>query len=657
MKNPFTDFKTTEMPIEKIQKLFVSPRNIEKIYSPNASFITGQRGSGKTMFMRYVESNFKINSKDKSVEYICVYLRFDRLIYGSKCFLSDDLSIFFHHVIITLLKRLVNQLSCLYSNYDKKFKYFPDFSRIVCETFFDYETRCQSFEELISFLEKKRLETMFYVRNYRKVQMPTICDYSECFSRIVEQLHKEDWLHNVTILFLLDEYENIVQEQRRAINGLIKSASYGYTFKVFHRPIKLDTQVLDSDEHLMVQHDIMKEDFYEDYIGGDKYYSSFMRELLAKRIAQYYSENGVEFGDDDLNIEQYLSVMSTDDEFNEFTQKRNCITRIQKKIEEIIPSNNEIVRNLLREFSCDVFNLRLLQSILEKKTAKCKSVEEKEEKVNRVLYDFATKTTNYKGWVANYKRAVLYLLCFENQSVKRIAGWDQILKISNGIARHVINILYYTFENKLINTNEKIECFTIEEQTKAIAKVAEQLYRDIIKVPVLGKAEIRMIQYYGSVFQLCHKDSTLKKWEVNHFVINKDSACRITNERDEKVDVAVEVDKILDAAITWGHLIQRKVTKQKNKKELAEDLSAYQFHPLLSVYFGISWRQKQRYETDYSELYFSSYGEKNRQENYRRCAKKILGKNYSDNFDVNGLDLDLAAKYNQLILSDFFVNG
>lgn len=645
MQNPFSDFKTNEMPIEKIEEFFTAPKYIDRIYTPNAMFITGQRGSGKTMFMRYVENNPKII--DDKIDYLGVYYRFDRLIYGSHIFNSMGYDLFLHHLIIALLKQLVNSISSACEKHHKTFDDFQSFTKVITSVFFDYETECNSFSELYCYLEKQRANTMKYVRNATRVMPPIICDYSSCFSNVVEQLHKESWLSDVTLLFLLDEYENINPKQRQAVNGLIKGCSYGYTFKVFHRPAGLDTRVLDSDEHLMVQHDIMVTDFYDEIIGGDAHYPDFMEQMVRKRLHLYYRAKGVPCEGKALDIKEYLIPMSISQEFCEYQKKKKSINKIISSIEKTLGYYDEVAIHFAESLDTDIFRLRLFLSILDKKLSKksLKSDIEKRQIVADIIQEFETNSKIYSGWVENYKIAILYLLCHENQSRKQTAGWDQILVISQGIARHVINMLHYTFANAIPAEGDVFRRFSPDEQTNAVYTVAEKLYEDIIRVPVVGKAELSLIQYFGVVFQVCHKDSAIKKWEVNHFVINKQ------NKDDDVIAHPDLVDNILDAAVTWGHLIKRKATKAKRKDEIQADLSEYQLHPLLSVYFGISWRRKQRYDTTYEEVYNAAYGNQERIANFNKTAKKILGSKSQkmsiclESPDIQQIWLDLDSGY------------
>ena len=423
----------------------------------------------------------------------------------------------------------------------------------------------------------------------------------------------------------MDEYENLNSKQRQAVNGLIKASSYGYTFKVFHRPAKLDTQVLDSEEHLMVQHDIMVTDFYDEIIGGEKEYPKWMSRVVGKRLQYYYESKQIPYDEKDLLIEKYLLPVSVNDEFAAFQKKKKITNSIIATIKKTY--DDEDVLSYAKTLSEDVFLLRLFKSMLDKKTARIKKGENRSDLIKDVLNSFLEKNSTYCGWIDNYRYAVLYLLCYENQVRKQTAGWDQILNISTGIARHVINVLYYTFENGLPYDGRTFKCFSIDEQTEAVYAVAEKIYDDIIRVPVVGRKEKFLIQYCGRIFQMCHQDSTIKKWEVNHFVISKYDEKNDEIQIPDEIQITDEVDVVLDAAVTWGHLLKRNATKAKVREELQSDLSEFQLHPLLCVYFGISWRRKQRFETTYRELYAATSSEELRRIYMYDAAKRFLGKN------------------------------
>ena len=74
MNTPFIDFKATEITPEKQKCFFVKPKYINRVISPKASMIIGERGSGKTTLLKHLEKTFN-HSTD--LEYIGIYYRFE----------------------------------------------------------------------------------------------------------------------------------------------------------------------------------------------------------------------------------------------------------------------------------------------------------------------------------------------------------------------------------------------------------------------------------------------------------------------------------------------------------------------------------------------------------------------------------------------------
>lgn len=74
MNTPFIDFKATEISPEKQERYFVEPNHIQKLISPKASLIIGERGSGKTTILRHLEKEFNHSEK---YDYLGIYYRFE----------------------------------------------------------------------------------------------------------------------------------------------------------------------------------------------------------------------------------------------------------------------------------------------------------------------------------------------------------------------------------------------------------------------------------------------------------------------------------------------------------------------------------------------------------------------------------------------------
>lgn len=603
MQTPFTDLKATELSEQKIDKLFVPPKNIERLYTPNATFVEGQRGTGKTMLMRWIDGHPKYDN-DGNIQFLGVYLRFDRQVFGiASLGQQENHGLFTHYLTIRLMEALIERLQVVF--HEKWPACFDALAKEVHSTFFDESpARSNSFEQLLDYIDRKRREVIRHLNNPEIAQKLIICDYAGCFDRMIRILHSEPKMEDMTVLFLLDEFENINPTQQSVVNGMIKAAEYGYTFKVFHRPHGFDNaQVLSSKEYLKERDDYTVLDFYVDIIGGEKQFPHFIKQMVEVRLREYYKSKFGELSEEyetaDYDITKYLEFLSIDEEFEQYN-KRSYLDKVRKRIDSelydqsmLLDTEYASVARFVDSISSDVFKLRLFLAILKKKAGKKPNLEIACE----IAENFEQNTIQYKNWVHNYKTAILYQVCYENNTPKTISGFSQMLAISNGIARHVLNVLHYTF---LTQDGEGLyQVFSPNVQSKAFRKVANIVYSNIRSIPNVGKEVEALVLYIGTVFGYFHRDQYIQKWEVSHFSISSAGTC----DKEE----AEKLNKVIDAALIWGILTERNRTKAKQYSEFVLGQTEYLLAPILSVYFGTSWRRKQKCTFSINELYKAAF--------------------------------------------------
>jgi hypothetical protein len=582
MDTPFNDYKSNEMSNEKLKDFFVKPKYMSKLYSPKASFIEGQRGSGKTTLMRYLSNNPEI--KNLQITYIGVYLRFDRTTFTSFNVLDDDeyVAVFSHYITTILISKLLKQLSKhVELGSLKKCKEIAD---LVIQTYYS-EQNCTTFDKLFEIVEKQRIKIMKYIRNKVPENKPVISDYSGFFERLIILLHEEEKFSQLCILFLLDEFENLNTKQQKIINGFIKAAEYGFTYKVFHRPYGIETsQVLDSREYLKESDDFQVIDFYEDIIGGDKEFNVFLKEMCYKRLEHFYREKNITYESKDLLIESLLESINDDTEF-ELISKKSIKKEILKDIENELTTyfrrydENEKRINEIKKYistNDDIFNLTLYLCIFKKGN----------DSPWYIYNQIKSNSEKYKNWTHNYKKSILFLLRHQTNSEKIICGFDSIVEVSDKITRYVLEIMHYIFLTVDTPENTKYKIFNYKDQTNAILKVSEINYKDINKIPNVGNEIKLLISYIGNVFALYHKDPKLSKFEVNHFSITA-----LQNDKESNYE---KLNIVIKSAITWGVLYKESTTKEKNKYQFVDELSEYIIHPIYTPFFNISRRKKQK---------------------------------------------------------------
>ena len=117
---PFAEYKGTELTNEMIEKYFVEPRYISKMYNNGVVFIVGQRGTGKTTMLRHLCTSY--NACDGIIKTkLGIYYRFDvnrmHSFYGSDIGEEEWSNLFAHSFSTDICKKIIEVLVQLKPEY------------------------------------------------------------------------------------------------------------------------------------------------------------------------------------------------------------------------------------------------------------------------------------------------------------------------------------------------------------------------------------------------------------------------------------------------------------------------------------------------------------------------------------------------------------
>lgn len=592
MDSPFVDYKATELSIDKIISYFVEPKHIYRLYTNKAAFITGQRGTGKTTILKYLANKYNEFDGDAKKDRLGVYYRFEinRMSSFSGDFLTDKQweDLFAHTLSVIICSELTSILIT-----QKEYYQFEK-ERIICQQvlrhfFKDEPPDMTTFEALLDFLKRQESLAAFYKRNPQKSEMPIVCDYGVVFEDYCKLISEEEAFKNVCIHFMFDESENLLNYQQRIINTFVKNSSHYHTYKICVRPKGIKTYSTLSSEYIRGTDDFQELDFNDDIIGNNNDTRVFMKKMCAKRLYEYYNENKIEYKDSDLDIEQYLDVIRDNQIFDNISKKANYMIQLHNDVKLLLQSHSlESIEESIQKF--DLFDLRLFLVLSNKKGFDLK----------QAFHSIQTKDKKYLNWLHNYERAVLFLCCHESQTAYSYGGLDNIITISGKVVRYVLEICDTIFQ--FMSKNNRIfDRIDVETQTKAIKKVSELRFQQIITIPNVGYEIKQLILTCGKIFSMYHNDKRLAKFEPNHFSLYQRSN-QFSHNDFEKVKLALIV------SIKWGIFLVDKTTKEKHKYESTDEDTDYFIHPIFTPYFQISTRKKQKCIFPYEEIYHFLYG-------------------------------------------------
>lgn len=584
METPFAEYKATELPQELLNSYFVIPKYISKMHDNNVSFIIGQRGTGKTTLLKYLCSSYNKKEK-KTKKRLGIYYRFD--VNKMQSFSGNALSseewehLFAHCFSIEMCLSLTNLLIELQETlplYNEK----RICQRIGNHFFEDKEKEILSLNDLRDYLEKNDYIAKRYKRNPFRAPAPMISECEKAFEEYCILLSHEINYKGVCVHFLFDEYENMLDYQKEFINSCAKNASSAHTYKICVRPYgMMDMKTKISSEILKEADDFKTLNYISDIIGNSDDIAEFMHKACEIRLKRYYTERGTIYTNDDLNIEKYFSISKNADELFE---------NISKNAKYVDSVKNEVIKcfsNFGREYTekWDLMQMKLFLALQQKRGFNFDST----------ISSFTNKDKTYRNWTNNYKKSILFLCFSELNQQYELSGFQDIITIAGNVVRYVLEICDYCFlcanttkDGKFLQISEKM-------QTDAIYRVSQRRFQQISTIPEYGQEIKQMVLIIGKIFNMYHKDEQLKRFEPNHFSIERKEGI------GEKF-VESKVSKAIQISVTSGVFEVERSTKNRSGSDVPIEDEDFHLHPILTPYFQISWRKKQKCRFTLNEI-------------------------------------------------------
>ena len=104
-----------------------------------------------------------------------------------------------------------------------------------------------------------------------------------------------------------------------------------------------------------------------------------------------------------------------------------------------------------------------------------------------------------------------------------------------------------------------------------------------------------MVLVVGTIFNMYHRDQQLKRFEPNHFSIDPP--------KGDDSGHAVAIRKAMTMGETYGVFKIARSTKNRSDADVPIEDEEYHLHPILTPYFQISWRKKQKCRFSLEEVY------------------------------------------------------
>lgn len=582
---------------------------LELLQSEKPSVIEGGRGCGKTMLLRYLchDSQFSVNRTnitDNDISRIGIYWKMDTQFAKIMSKRGEDSDIWMHAFInmgvLVLSREILKSLDNIL-----KFK-SKENSILDTINFSDLK----SFDELIpidyfglkKYLHIKYNKFQVWVSNFRKIEQPLLypLDFvNELISIIKSQI---DFLKETTYHVYIDEYENLLDQQKRIINTWLKHSQKPLIFNIAMKHNAFNMRDTLGEEKIVEIHDYRKFDI-ENLLGTD--FKIFASEIFLLKMKKGGLQNS--FSQEDIlfnNSHEAIETRKTD------TYKSN----IEQKIKFLFPgySSKELASIMLEDSIIKEKILESIETALNKKKSniKVKKIFDSNYpeamvvlpallnrssldiiKVNEELNKLKKKKdSEFTNWISNNLiGCILHIYGKLNRICPLYAGYDAFVTMSKDNIRHFLELCYTSLAQT--ESIEKIEFVDPKYQAAAVKQVSTNMLKEIKSLGTQGNTLYAFALRIGTLFEEGRKKITQSEPEQTQFNI-KD------NLSNKTIDT-------LNELVKWSVLYETKLTKQKDLESGME----YQLNPIYSSYFTISYRKKRRISLTNNEFEIIAFGD------------------------------------------------
>lgn len=584
---------------------------LEILQSEKPSLIEGGRGCGKTMLLRFLchETQFSVNRTDiteKDLNRIGIYWKMDTQFAKIMSKRGEDSDTWIHAFInmgvLILTREILNSLNSIAKSNLK----FSEESFLNNLNFADL----QSFDKHIPkeygdvkkyfYLQYNRFQV--WVSNYKKIEQPLFypIDFVKDLIRIIKM--QIPFLKDSVYHVYIDEYENLLDQQKKIINTWVKHSQQPLIFNLAMKHNSNNMRETLGDEKIVAVHDYRNFDI-ENLLGSD--FKVFASEIFLLKLKKSGFDN-IPINENELFDSSHNAI--------EKRKSKEYKSRIERRIKSLLPgySSRELAKFMLDDSKIKQKVMELIQSALKQKGSKANikeyfnpdypeamiimpallsrnslSVRYIKEELNLLKKGKANEFE--KNWIDNNTiGCALNIYGKLNRICPFYAGYDAFVTMSKDNIRHFLE-LCYTSLAQIESLNSSIT-IAQKQQAAAVKQVSTNMLKETKALGPQGNALYAFVLRLGTIFEEGRKKITQSEPEQNQF-----------NIKDNPSERSIS---FLDELVKWSVLYDSKLTKQKDLESGTE----YQLNPIYSSYFTISYRKKRRISFTNSDFEIIAFG-------------------------------------------------
>jgi hypothetical protein len=574
--------------------------------------IIGGRGCGKTMLLRYLSHNSIFSPNRQEVpsdvlSHIGVYWKADTQFCSAmaKRGVSEDIwHAAFNHIVALMLG--LELMDSLNSMSNSKFEMFSseDILKLDFKELRAFNSDLpSSFAALYKHLRELLWELEAWVTDVRKAREPLFLAGAKFIRAMIDIIRAQSpSLQDAVFFVYIDEYENLLDYQKRIINTWLKHSEVPLIFNLAMKRNSFAEKRTLGEESLSDIHDYRQHDL-EEYLR--EFFPIFAAEILflqlsiikydvpidieglrnpaslPKRLESDYGARVLEHAQKlfpDVSQADMANMVFSDGALRAKLEEkvvhalrvRKSTMPTEKFIEPDFPEASIVMPALL-------YRKRL-------------TPEHVAEEMDLLSKNAENRFTGATGWIHNnFIGSLLQLYAPYARPCPFYAGFRTFTRLSRGNIRHFLELCH---KSLLASSNAVSELtFPVDpiRQAEAARRASAAFLGEIRSFGPKGNQLHTFVLRLGSFFSLAHRRPTQSESEQSHFSIR--NGVRKLSREDEA---------FLSEAIKWSVLLEHIETKKK--EDYLPETIEYILNPIYAPYFHISYRKKRKLELSIDEV-------------------------------------------------------
>ena len=555
---------------EQLYELFTEPSYFPELQTNRPCILIGGRGTGKTTVLKGLsyegQAVLRPSLDPEQWGFFGLYHRVDTnrvtAFYGDELNTDRWSRLFGHYFNLTFTLSVLTFLEW-YENETNTKVCIPEEELEVVARSLRLGRTVSNIRELGRLVRMALVDFEASVNNIADGTPPDLSLLGAPIDELIGALRNLPQFEGKVFFFLIDEYENYLEYQQRAVNTLVKHAGDAYTLKIGMRQLGWKVRAtLNPDEQLMYPADYALIDI-EERLEGDNF-KDFATKVCQGRLDQLSRI----LGTDSVSVSHLLPGLSEEDEArilgidSEVQTIRRELTNANEPTDELeqLP---ELLTYLLLYWS---------------RSQGTDLVSE--------LRDFRKNPSKWHTRYQNYKHALLYTLRRGVRGHRKYyCGWDTFLLLSSNNIRYALELVYESLKHSLEEQHHHFGPVNPETQNAAAQSVGARALKELEGVSIYGAQLTKLVLGLGRVFSVMASRPEGHAPEVNQFHLNPNSG-----------DPSSEQRGLLNAAVMHLALVRLSGTKLIERGD-TQDYD-YWLHPVFAPFFIYSYRRKRKIQLD-----------------------------------------------------------